>query len=42
MDRTSKKYDLEEVEGLAFNNHLKFKKHYLDCKHYFTNTSLIK
>ena len=38
----SKKYDFEEIEKLAKNAALKVKKHFLDCKHYFCNSIIIK
>ena len=38
----SKKYDLEEIEKLAVKSDFKVEKHFLDCKHYFTDTLLIK
>lgn len=38
----SKKYDLNELKELAENTGFKVEKHFLDCKHYFTDTLLIK
>lgn len=38
----SKKYDLKEIETLAIDSNLKVEKHFLDCKHYFTDSLLIK
>ncbi|MCK0157784.1 L-histidine N(alpha)-methyltransferase [Cellulophaga sp. F20128] len=38
----SKKYALEEIENLAENSGFKVEKHFLDCKHHFTDTLLIK
>jgi len=38
----SKKYALEDIESLAENSGFKVEKHFLDCKHYFTDTLLIK
>ncbi|WP_452219865.1 L-histidine N(alpha)-methyltransferase [Lacinutrix salivirga] len=38
----SKKYDLQEIEALAKQSGLKLQKHFLDCKHYFTDTLFVK
>lgn len=38
----SKKYDLQEIEKLAEDSNLKVEKHFLDCKHFFTDSLLIK
>ncbi|MEZ4795546.1 MAG: L-histidine N(alpha)-methyltransferase [Flavobacteriaceae bacterium] len=38
----SKKYDLLEIEKLAEDSNLKVEKHFLDCKHYFADSLLIK
>jgi uncharacterized SAM-dependent methyltransferase len=38
----SKKYDLKEIETLAIDSNLKVENHFLDCKHYFTDSLLIK
>lgn len=38
----SKKYDLNEIEGIVSRSGFKVEKHFLDCKHYFTDTLLVK
>lgn len=38
----SKKYSLEEIDELAIKSNFKIKNHFLDCKHFFTDTLLIK
>ncbi|MBQ0786796.1 MAG: L-histidine N(alpha)-methyltransferase [Oceanihabitans sp.] len=38
----SKKYSLEEIDVLAVQSNFKVVNHFLDCKHYFTDTLLIK
>ena len=38
----SKKYSLEEIDTLAIKSNFKVVNHFLDCKHYFTDTLLIK
>jgi dimethylhistidine N-methyltransferase len=38
----SKKYSLEEIDELAIKSNFKVKNHFLDCKHFFTDTLLIK
>jgi len=38
----SKKYSLEEIDALAIKSNFKVVNHFLDCKHYFTDTLLIK
>ncbi|MDB0602848.1 L-histidine N(alpha)-methyltransferase [Tenacibaculum maritimum] len=38
----SKKYDLEELSSLAQKTNFSVEKHFLDCKHYFTDTLLRK
>ncbi len=38
----SKKYSLEEIDELAIKSNFKVENHFLDCKHYFTDTLLIK
>lgn len=38
----SKKYSLEEIDALAIKSDFKVENHFLDCKHYFTDTLLIK
>ncbi|WP_067149796.1 L-histidine N(alpha)-methyltransferase [Pseudotamlana agarivorans] len=38
----SKKYDFEEIEALAKHSNLKVEKHFLDCKHYFSDVLLVK
>jgi L-histidine N-alpha-methyltransferase len=38
----SKKYSLEEIDALAVQSNFKVVHHFLDCKHYFTDTLLIK
>ncbi|CAA0170984.1 L-histidine N(alpha)-methyltransferase [Tenacibaculum maritimum] len=38
----SKKYDLEELSSLAQKTNFSVEKHFLDCKHYFTDTLLKK
>lgn len=38
----SKKYSLEEINNLAEQSGFKVEKHFLDCKHHFTDTLLIK
>lgn len=38
----SKKYDFEEIEILAKKSDLKVAKNFLDCKHYFTDSLLVK
>lgn len=38
----SKKYDFTEIENLASATNFKVEKHFLDCKHYFTDSLLIK
>ncbi|MBU2920543.1 L-histidine N(alpha)-methyltransferase [Winogradskyella psychrotolerans] len=38
----SKKYSLKGIEELAKDSNFKVKNHFLDCKHYFTDTLLIK
>ncbi len=38
----SKKYSLEEIDELAKKSNFKVENHFLDCKHYFTDSLLIK
>ncbi|WP_431134629.1 L-histidine N(alpha)-methyltransferase [Psychroserpens mesophilus] len=38
----SKKYSLEEIDNLARESGFKTVNHFLDCKHYFTDTLLVK
>jgi len=38
----SKKYSLDEINNLAEQSGLKVKEHFLDCKHYFADTLLVK
>ncbi|QKX06945.1 L-histidine N(alpha)-methyltransferase [Aquimarina sp. TRL1] len=38
----SKKYDLQEIEALASDGGFKVGTHFLDCKHYFSDSLLIK
>jgi L-histidine N-alpha-methyltransferase len=38
----SKKYTIAEIENLADNNGFKLIEHFLDCKHYFTDSLWIK
>ena len=38
----SKKYTLEEIEGLASVNNFGIVEHFMDCKHYFTDSLWIK
>ncbi|WP_296385043.1 L-histidine N(alpha)-methyltransferase [Winogradskyella sp.] len=38
----SKKYSHDEIENLAEHSGFKVEKHFLDCKHYFTDTLLVK
>eukprot|EP01093_Parvamoeba_rugata_P010171 TRINITY_DN2771_c0_g1_i1.p1 TRINITY_DN2771_c0_g1~~TRINITY_DN2771_c0_g1_i1.p1 ORF type:complete len:314 (-),score=74.40 TRINITY_DN2771_c0_g1_i1:97-1038(-) len=38
----SKKYSLKGIEELAKDSNFKVENHFLDCKHYFTDTLLIK
>lgn len=38
----SKKYILEDMERLAIKSNFKVEKHFLDCKHYFTYTPILK
>jgi len=38
----SKKYSLDEIENLAVQSGFNVENHFLDCKHYFTDSLLIK
>jgi dimethylhistidine N-methyltransferase len=38
----SKKYELNEIEGIVLRSGFRVEKHFLDCKHYFTDTLLVK
>lgn len=38
----SKKFDFEEIETLANDSNFKVAKHFLDCKHYFSDSLLVK
>lgn len=37
----SKKYDYNEIEALANSANLKVEKHFLDCKHYFSDSLMV-
>jgi len=42
LTELSKKYSLDEIDALAKKSGFKVEKHFLDCKHYFTDTLLTK